>query len=67
MPPPYIFCFLEHQLKVGIISSNTNVFLYLLIRHISVEWNHLPPDMAAIHDAAAFKNAASNLLLSAVF
>lgn len=47
-PPYYIDRRLDHKNKVGVFPCNTNAFFYSFIPRTSVEWNHLPHDIATI-------------------
>lgn len=60
--PQYISCRIDHNHKVGVVSSNTKYFAESFIPKTSREWNHLPADVVSIRVNHLFHQALANIV-----
>lgn len=63
LPPSYISSRSDHQFKVGVPSSRTNLHFHSFIPKTCTDWNHLPASIASITDSDRFKSAICNHFL----
>lgn len=60
LPPSYISSRSDHQYKVGVPNSRTNLHFHSFIPKTCADWNHLPASIASIKDSVRFKSAICN-------